>query len=256
MQVKNRVFYHVPVNELINDMKYYISLGVNFEIYIDSEFIDSHKPEHIEFINNEFKKSNIFKRIHGPFVDLSPASPDPEIRDISMKRMIAGISICRKLECDNIVLHSHYDPVYHKRHFDDWKNNLKTVWDVIDVFSRDSGVIINIENSEDDTPDGIFHLLEEYPLFKACFDLAHCTIFGTAGWKNILKKYPEGSINEVHISDNDTKEDQHRVLGEGLVDIEDFLNEIKQLGDNIAITVEPHSKQDMLKDIEYMRNFS
>jgi sugar phosphate isomerase/epimerase len=253
---KNKIFYHVAVGNLLDDIGYYLGLGVNFEIYVNSEFIDNHKPQQIDFINTQFRKTNTLKRVHGPFMDLSPASPDDKIRSLSIKRLMAGLDICRKLKCDNIVLHSHYDPVYHKRHFDIWKENSKTAWQEISDYVNKFNITVNIENSEDDTPDAILYLIKEYPVFKACFDFAHYTVFGTMDWKGILKRYPNGSINEVHLSDNDTTEDQHLVLGKGSVEIKKFLSELELLGVNAAITVEPHTRDEMSKDIEYMRDFS
>jgi sugar phosphate isomerase/epimerase len=253
---KNRIFYHVLINKLLEGMEYYLGLGVNFEIYVNSEFIDNHSQEQIDSINRQFQKTNTLKRIHGPFMDLSPASPDVRIRNLSIQRVIAGLEICHKLECDNIVLHSHYDPVYHKRHIDEWKVSSKKTWKEISDYSKNFNITVNIENSEDDSPDAVFYLMNEYPAFRACFDLAHYTIFGAMNWKDILKRYPKGSINEVHLSDNDGKEDLHLVLGEGCVEIKSFLSELELLGSDAAITVEPHSRQEMVKDIEYMRYLS
>jgi sugar phosphate isomerase/epimerase len=253
---KNRIFYHVLIGKLLDGMEYYLGLGVNFEIYVNSEFIDNHRPQQIDFINRQFQKTNTLKRIHGPFMDLAPASPDTKIRSLSMQRLISGLDICRKLECDNIVLHSHYDPVYHKRHLDEWKADSKIVWKEISDYSKNFNITVNIENSEDDSPDAVLYLMNEYPAFRACFDLAHYTIFGAMNWKDILRKYPKGSINEVHLSDNDAIEDLHLVLGEGSVEIKKFLSEPELLNSNAAITVEPHSREEMVKDIEYMRYFS
>jgi sugar phosphate isomerase/epimerase len=250
---EDRIFYHVAAGKLLENMAYYMSLGVNLEIYINSEFIDHQKPEQIAYINEQFKKNNVKKRIHGPFLDLAPASPDAMIRDLSRRRMLSGIDVCQALKCDNIVLHSHYDPVYHKRHMGQWEANSGMIWKEVCLRGKAFNVTVNIENSEDDNPEAIFYLMKTCPAFKACFDLAHYTVFGSAGWKEIFKRYPKGSINEVHLSDNDTREDQHLVLGEGSVEVKKFLDEIKLLGNSIAITVEPHSDEDMVKDIAYMR---
>ncbi|MFA5068744.1 MAG: TIM barrel protein [Candidatus Omnitrophota bacterium] len=252
----NNVYYHVPVHRLIHDIASYLDLGVNFEIYINSDFIDDHRHGCIEMINREFRKMKAGKRIHGPFLDLAPASPDARIRDISKQRMLSGIRLCRALECDNIVLHSHYDPVYHKRHKPDWQRYADMVWADVEALSKELGITVNIENSEDDNPQAIFYLLDKYPSFKACFDIAHYTVFGLAHWKDIFDLYPKGSVNEIHISDNDTTEDQHLVLGQGFVDIKGLLRGLLLAGNKAAITVEPHSKTDMIKDVEYMRNFS
>ncbi|MDD5504555.1 MAG: hypothetical protein PHV77_04485, partial [Candidatus Omnitrophica bacterium] len=102
------IYYHVPVHSLIKDIRYYLDLGVNFEIYINSDFIDNHNQDSIELINREFAKVKAAKRIHGPFLDLAPASSDTRIRNLSKQRMLSGLRVCKALGCDNIVLHSHY----------------------------------------------------------------------------------------------------------------------------------------------------
>ncbi|MDD5504893.1 MAG: sugar phosphate isomerase/epimerase, partial [Candidatus Omnitrophica bacterium] len=209
----------------------------------------------IELINREFAKVKAAKRIHGPFLALAPASSDTRIRNLSKQRMLSGLRVCKALGCDNIVLHSHYDPVYHKKHKADWQKYADMTWADVEALSKELCITVNIENSEDDGPDAVFYLLDRYPSFKACFDLAHYTVFGLEPWKDILASYPNGSVNEAHISDNNTKEDQHLILGRGLVDIKGFLRQLRLAG-NAVVTIEPHSKADMIKDIEYMRDFS
>jgi len=252
----NRIFYHVPAHSLIEDMGSYLKLRVNFEIYIDSNFIDSHTKDDIRIITSSLGKKNILKRIHGPFLDLSPASPDIRIRRLSLERLHEGLGICSKLGCDNIVLHSHYDPVYHKRHFDLWQKHSKEVWDNIASTADRLNITVNIENSVDDTPMAVLFLLRQYPLFRACFDLAHYTIFAKGRWDAMLRQYPEGVINEIHLSDNDLTEDLHLVLGTGSVDVTGFLTALDTKGIKPAVTIEPHTMEEMIKDIQYMRNFS
>jgi sugar phosphate isomerase/epimerase len=251
-----RIFYHVPVKGLLDDLDYYLGLGVNYEIYINSDFIDEFSLEDIDLINKGFAGKKISKRIHGPFMDLSPASFDSKVRDLSTQRILSGLDICARLRCDNIVFHSHYDPVYHKRHFSEWSENSEKTWSQAQEYAIKNNITINIENSEDDIPDPVLYLLGKFKSFRACFDLAHYTIFGKAGWRQILASYPEGSINEIHLSDNDRKEDLHLILGRGSVEIMPLLDELISPNSRIAITVEPHSAKDMLEDIEYMKNLN
>jgi sugar phosphate isomerase/epimerase len=251
-----RVFYHVPACRLKDNIKRYLTVGVNYEIYINAEFIETHNQEDIDIINKCFEENKILKRIHGPFMDLSPASLDDQIRQLSLRRILSGLDMCRKLKCNDIVLHSHYDPVYHKRHFKQWAQRSGPVWGRVEEYALQNEITVNIENSEDDTSGPVLYLMEQYPSFKACFDIAHYTIFGTLPWRDILLSYPKGSINEIHLSDNDTKEDLHLVLGQGSVEIEPLLNTLKSHGHNPDITIEPHTYEDMLKDIEYIKNIN
>jgi len=250
-----RLFFHMPIYRLLDSLDDYLSLNVNCEIYINSEFLDNYKSREIEAINNAFKGSNLLKRIHGPFMDICPGSSDKKVRALSQERILSAIELCTKLECSDIVFHSHYDPIYHKRHFDEWFEFSRLVWDNVNAQAEKSNITVYIENSEDDTPEPIIALLKEYPLFKACFDLAHFTVFGQDSWRDILKRYPRDSIGEVHLSDNDGKEDLHLVLGKGCLDIEPFLTKIDTYNKKPVITIEPHSNKDLLLDIEYIKRF-
>ena len=250
-----RLYFHMPVYRLLNGFDQYLSLNVNCEIYINSEFIDNHRPLDIRRIRSGFEKKGILKRIHGPFMDLCPGSSDKKVRALSRERILEALNLCADLGCSDIVLHSHYDPVYHKRHFDEWLNFSKMVWDDVSASAKKSNVTVYIENSEDDSLEPIIAILKEYPCFKACFDLAHYTIFGAESWMDALRRYSKDSIGEVHLSDNDGKEDQHLVLGEGSLQVELFLSAIDAYSDQPVITIEPHSDEDLLMDIEYMKRF-
>jgi len=144
----NRIFYHVPIHRLINNLDHYLCLGVNFEIYINADFIDGHKKEDIDRVNKGFQKKGILKRIHGPFIDLCPGSFDARVRQLSQERILAGLDICNRLMCSDIVLHSHYDPVYHKRHLKQWADNSSQIWKKVQDLALELGITVNIENSE------------------------------------------------------------------------------------------------------------
>jgi len=245
----------MPIYRLLDGFDNYLSLKVNCEIYINSAFIDNHKQWEIERVKNGFEKKGILKRIHGPFMDICPGSSDKKVRALSQERILEALRLCAGLGCNDIVFHSHYDPVYHKRHFDEWFSFSKMVWSNVSAEAEKNNIVVYIENSEDDSPEPIIAILREYPLFKACFDLAHYSIFGKESWQNLLRMYPKGSIGEVHLSDNDKKEDQHLVLGEGSLDVEPFLAEIDTYKEKPVITIEPHSNEDLLMDIEYMKRF-
>ena len=250
-----RLYFHMPVYRLLDSLDDYLDLNVNCEIYINSEFLDNYKLQEIEKINNAFKERNILKRIHGPFMDICPGSSDKRVRDLSQERILSAIKLSSLLGCNDIVLHSHYDPVYHRRHFNEWFNFSKTVWANVSAEAQKSNVTVYIENSEDDTPEPIIAILKEYPLFKACFDFAHFSVFGASNWRDILRRYPKAFIGEVHLSDNDTKEDLHLVLGQGSLEIEPFLAEIDTYKEKPVVTIEPHSNEDLLMDIKYMKRF-
>lgn len=252
---KNRLYYHIPAHRLLKNFDESLRPGVNYEIYTPSWFIDSYSRSDIDLINRSFRQKGISKRLHGPFMDLCPGSSDKKVRALSRQRILAGLKLCQKLECRDMVLHSHYDPIYHKRRFGDWFDYARGVWRDVSAEAEKRGIKVYIENSVDDTHKAVMAILKECPAFKACFDLAHYTVFGADDWKDILKAYPQGSIGEVHLSDNDATEDLHMVLGHGKVDVEGFLSELDKREEEPVITIEPHSAEDLLLDMKYIERF-
>lgn len=102
----NDIYYHAPYRVLLENLEFVEFNKINCEIYLDAAAIQTHKNEEIKKINNMFKKSNIKKIAHGPFMDLNIGSSDPLARELAQKRYMQALSICKKLQAPNIVLHT------------------------------------------------------------------------------------------------------------------------------------------------------
>jgi sugar phosphate isomerase/epimerase len=75
------------------------------------------------------------------------------------------------------------------------------------------------------------------------------------GWQDALSKYPLGSIKEVHLSDNNGKEDSHMPLGDGSIDFEKLFDEIVKRREEPIFTIESHSKECLEKSLNFIRRF-
>lgn len=252
---KERLCVLMPFSKLIERLDEFLALNLNSEIYIDSEIIDNYSLRDIELINNRFEKCSLAKRIHGPFSDLNPGSADKRIREISMERFLGAIELSFKLKADSLTLHSHFEPIFYRRHFEEWLNNSKDIWERLSHEAKKRKVSIHIENSIDDSPRAVLELLKTHPYLGGCFDAGHYNVFNPRGWKDALREYPKGSIKEVHLSDNNGDEDSHLSLGEGSIDFKGLFEEIGRRNENPVFTLEPHTQDGLIKSLEFIKRY-
>lgn len=252
---RGRLYTFVPFFNLIGYLDEFLTLNLNGEIYLDSESIDCHSAEDIELINAGFEKYGRCKRVHGPFADLNPGSFDSRTRQLSLERFLGALELGANLKAESMTLHSHFEPVFYGRHFKEWVNNSKQVWESLSREAEKKKVLIYIENSIDDSPRAVIEILKNHPYFSACFDVGHYNVFNPKGWKEALKEYPLGSVKEVHLSDNKGDEDTHLPLGEGSIDFDALFSEIEKRGENPTFTLEPHSPDELLKSLGFIQKY-
>lgn len=250
---KERLYTFIPFSNLIEYLDEFLTLNLNSEIYIDSESIDHYSAKDIELINASFEKHGFSKKVHGPFADLNPGSFDNRTRQLSLERFLGALELCAKLKADSMTLHSHFEPVFYGRHFEEWLNNSKQVWEKLCSEAEKNKISIHVENSIDDSPRAVIEMLKNHPYLGACFDVGHYNVFAPKGWKNALKEYPIGSIKEVHLSDNKGDEDTHLPLGEGSIDFDALFAEIENRNENPVFTIEPHSPDGLLKSLGFIQ---
>ncbi len=251
---KENIYFHVPYRILLSSLDWIAQKGVNCEIYANGEVLDNYTDGEIDRINGVFESRGMKKIIHGPFLDLNPGSMDSKIRDLTYERFISALGLCEKLKTNHIVLHSGLDPIFYKdasRLFIDlsipvWKEAVKA--------AASRNIVIAIENSVDPNPEVVVGLLKELnsPSLEACFDAGHYYAFGKMSPFDALKWYPDGSIGELHLSDNKGDFDNHLPLGDGDIDFRRLLTEAWKKGREPIITSEPHCKEHIERNLKYL----
>lgn len=251
---KEKIYFHAPYRLLLRRLDEFAEKRVNCEIYVDGEALDVYNGAEIDKINLTFEKFGMSKIIHGPFLDLNPGSRDSMIREVSLRRFISAIEFCEKLNVNHIVFHSGFDPIFYKDAralFMDlsipfWRETLK--------IAVEKKIVIAIENSIDPAPEIIVGLLKEFnsPNLEACFDAGHYNAFGERSIMESLEQYPSNTIGELHLSDNKGVFDDHLALGEGNIDYAEIFRKVKKLPREPILTSEPHSFEDIEKNLKYL----
>ncbi len=187
-----------------------MDIGVEIQDFTESNLSIDKKTEIVNFYKKEFKELDCIKALHGPFLDLKPASPDKDIRSLSYRKYLDTIKIARQLDMDYIIFHSQINPylkdpmikdLNNRQHRDAWIKLLKE--------ASDCKATILIENIFEEEPAMLKELIEtiNLPNIKINLDIGHAKL-GKASleeWIRELKEY----IAYMHIHSNDGLYDIH-----------------------------------------------
>lgn len=175
----------------------------------------------INRINNKYKTVSS-RSLHGPFMDLYPASQDPKIIEIVKNRFLEAYEISRVLNVKNLVYHSGYIPTLYAS--DEWLINSVKFWKEF-LDNLDDRIEIHIENVYEIDYQLIKRLVNEVDksFFSVCLDIGHANI---NSYQN-LEKWIIGlndTIKYVSINNNYGVTDTHYFLGEGNINMLKILN--------------------------------
>lgn len=168
--------------------------------------------------------------MHGPFLDLSPASPDPGVRRLTLQRYRQALHIAAQLKAKFVVFHTQYNPnIKEPAYLNNWLVGNIRFWTELMPEVEASETCVVLENLWDPKPDHIASLLAEInsPRLRSCLDVAHAHLFSAISlpeWVDGLGDY----LAYVHLSDNRGQWDDHIALGEGEIDFSALLTTIEQ----------------------------
>jgi sugar phosphate isomerase/epimerase len=124
-------------------------------------------------------------------------------------------------------------------------------WEPLARRAEELGVVINLENVYEQTPEMILALLEGIcsDTLGFCLDLGHLHAFGQAPlaeWLGALGPY----LREVHLHDNNGHSDTHGAIGSGNVPFQELFRYLREIGVRPLITLEPHEEASLWKSLE------
>ncbi len=163
--------------------------------------------------------------MHGPFLDLSPASPDPGLRELTLHRYRQALDIAGQLKARYLVFHSQYNPSVREPDYQaNWVAANTRFWTNLLPEIEANNATVVLENVWDPRPDHIMSLLASVnsPRLRSCLDVAHAHLSSEVplvGWVDGLGD----KLAYVHLSDNQGQWDEHLPLGEGTIDFDSLL---------------------------------
>ena len=173
--------------------------------------------------------------VHGFFIDVNPASGDPDFRDLSQRRCKSSCETAVALGAGNVVFHSSCFPFLRGIYLDVWS---KRCADFYQELAARYDLNILIENSPDIDAGPIATLMKRCTDKRVgvCLDIGHAAYSHQSidMWFDQLGEW----ITYLHLSDNTGTYDDHLPLGEGTIDWKMADSLWKKLDRDTHITIE------------------
>ncbi len=239
-----------------NYLDYVIEHGINPEIGLDARVLDSVDESVFRSCADVLCENGLAVTFHGPFLDLSLGSTDPQIRNVSRQRFEQVLRLVPLFRPKTVVCHAGYEEFRYGYIRDEWIANSIEMWLWLSGEMAAAGTRLVLENVFEDGPDDLL------PLFEAlasegvgfCLDVGHTSAFSSASlgkWLDVLGPF----LHQLHLHDNHGDTDSHLPMGRGNIDFNIlFENLIKEGNRRPLITLEPHVDEDLWPSLHYLEN--
>lgn len=190
-----------------------LNIGVEIQDFTEPNLSQKEIIRRIDSYRKKFKKFKGLRAMHGPFLDLKPASPDPLIREVSYKRYLDNLHIAIQLDIDYLIFHSQINPYLNHPSLIELNNrqNAEFWYKILEQVKNFKGIIL-IENIFEEEPSILRKHIEAINLknIKINLDIGHAKLSKVSldEWIKELKDY----IGYMHIHSNNGKYDSHNSM--------------------------------------------
>jgi len=234
----------------------FLQYGLNPEIGFDAGALDRFTKVDFEGVAKQIQEKGLSITLHGPYLDLSPGSPDLEVRALTKRRFQQVLDLVPTFQPKTVVLHAGYD---HKRYWglrEIWIENSLSLWSWLSEEIRKKGSLLMLENVYEQSAQeflGLYGPMREWHA-GFCLDTGHMAAFSQSDLSSWLKSLGE-QIKQVHLHDNLGNQDDHLALGKGKVDFGLLFNYLKhRKSDPPVVTIEPHREEDLWPSLKYLES--
>ena len=254
-QIIRQVQVNLPFYMLAEDswQELLFALALNPEIGLDARALDRFKVSDFSDMAKKLQDRGLSITIHGPFLDLSPGSPDPIIREATNQRFQQMIDAVEIFKPKNVVCHAAYDTSRYDFCRDEWYANSIETWNWVAQSVKTAGARLMLENVYEQTPEDLLEILTQFDpeLIGCCLDIGHQAVFSKKPLSEWIEKL--GSwIRHLHLHDNDADFDAHLPLGAGSIDLKPVSDFLAACDPFPVITLEPHRQEDLRTSILYI----
>ena len=254
--VLSHIQVNVPFTMLCEKhLDQFLKYSLNPEIGFDALALERYSLSDFNKIATKLHQHHLTITFHAPFIDLSPGSPDPSIRAITRHRFEQVLQLIPIFKPKTVVCHAGYDRKRYLFIKDIWFENSVSMWSWLGTCLKEERVLLVLENGFEDDPEDLRILFEnlEKKNVGFCLDVGHQAVFSSLPletWLESLGKY----LEQVHLHDNNGREDSHLALGKGRINFPVLFNYLKTTKkDPPVITLEPHREEDLWPSVEYLK---
>ena len=238
-------------------IEYANSLQANIEIsrFGDINTLNDNFDDVLEHFSKKLQNFQGDLSLHGFFLDLNPASQDPEIRAITKHRYSQSFKIARTLKVKTVVFHSGYNGlVKHSAYENNFFEGQIVFWqDFIRQF-EDEDITATLENTYEGEPDTLIKIIESVNSknLKMCIDTGHVNI--NSGLSVVEWIERSGSLlKHVHLHNNFGDADDHKSFLEGTINFEEVLNRLAASNLDLNLVLEIFNYQATLDSYNFLK---
>lgn len=254
-QVLARVHVNIPFVMLVEKswQDLVFSFGLNPEIGLDATALDRYTKDDFAEVAEKLHQLDLSVTIHGPFLDLSPGSPDAAIRDTTLARFRQMVEVAGLFNPKTVVCHAAYDADRYDFCREQWLENSIETWQWVADAVRRQGARLMLENVYERSPEELLAVLENFvpELMGCCLDVGHQAVFSDRSlseWIERLGAY----IAQLHLHDNHGDYDAHLGMGKGGIDFQPVFDFLAARPHLPVLTLEPHHRKDFRASIAYL----
>jgi sugar phosphate isomerase/epimerase len=184
------------------------------------------------------------RALHGPFMELIPASRDRLVRGVARTRFESAYDLARIVDAQHLILHTGYFPKTYSH--ETWIANSAAFWS--DFLADKIGPMrIYLENIYEDDFRIIVDLFERVnealgrEALSMCLDIGHVH----ANSSKSLAQWITGlgsTIQYAHLHNNDGIKDDHWGLWKGKIDVSEVLDLLLKHAPGAVWTIEANSE--------------
>ncbi len=248
-----KIQVNIPFTMLYDSwLEVFVKNRLNPEIGLDAAALDRFSLADFGAIADELHKQNLTITLHAPFMDLSPGSPDPKVKETTRGRFEQVLEVVPLFKPKTVVCHAGYDEKRHGYVRDIWLENSMGIWSWLGGRLRREGSLLMLENVYEHGPEDIRPFFETLGNQEAgfCLDTGHQAVFSRnslSTWVDALGPF----IGQLHIHDNSGRKDEHLPPGRGAIDFGDFFKRVAAIKKGPpVITLEPHREEDLRPGLE------
>ncbi|MBC2714827.1 MAG: sugar phosphate isomerase/epimerase [Desulfobacteraceae bacterium] len=254
-QIIEKIQVNIPFTMLVERQwqDLFFNSGLNPEIGLAAEALDAFSLSDFKGFADRFHNRNRSITIHGPFMDLSPGSPDPKIRELTVSRFKQLIDAVSVFKPKTVVCHAGYEHARYGFCKEKWLEHAVDTWKWLGKELYDRGTRLMLENVYETDPAELMQVID--PLDPAyigyCLDVGHLASFGKYPldqWLNATGKY----IGQLHLHDNYGDHDSHLGMGKGSINFDPLFEYIKRMTKKPVVTLEPHEQEDFIASLAFL----
>ncbi len=252
--ITKRCFVNAPFDRLQKDLLgLFIDRRIQPEIGLEGEWFWDCSSDDFEKIALIFQQQGLDCTLHAPFHDLAPGGFEKRIVALSREKLQRAFALIPVFCPKAIVCHLGFEANKHQTQFDRWLETSLATWKPLVQLAASSGTRVHFENTYETDPMAHKRLLQALDAENVgfCLDTGHLMAFAGTGWRPWLEEL-EPWLGQLHLHDNDGLTDAHRALGAGSFDFFDLFQHLKKNNLHPLITLEPHSKKDLLLSLQYL----